>query len=630
MRFICILLFTFGILEWKVEGYIPGAMPVTFNDGKEIGLKVAQLTSVHTQIPFDYYSLPFCEPETLVKDHENLGEILRGDRVENSPYKLKFGVDEKCKFVCWKNLKTDEADRMMRNIYYQYRVHWFLDNLPAATKQMAYDRTGSKDPIIRYDNGFALGGKVEAKEGDAKSKARFKLNNHVDITVLMNKEEVGEKGKGRIVGFEVIPHSRNYGDKVDAENFPCNDNRLPVLEVEKKETNVSWTYSVHWQEAKIPWINRWDRYLSNTDPQIHWFSIINSLMIVVFLTGMMAMIMMRTLHADFRRYNQEMGEEIEETGWKLVHGDVFRPPAHPMLLSVLIGSGVQVFGMAMVTLVFAALGFLSPANRGGLINFMLAFFVLMGVFAGYASTRNFRMMKGNSWKKCTVYTAITFPGIVFSIFFVLNIAFSAVQSTGAVPFLSLISIVALWVGVSTPLVFLGSYYAYKQPDIQHPVRTNQIPRQVPEQIWYMHPIFSILMGGILPFGAVFIELFFIFSSVWGQQHYYIYGFLLMVFVILILTCSEITIIMCYFQLCSEDYHWWWRSFLTAGSSAFYMLLYAIYYYSTRLELQGSVPKMLYCGYSLIMTFGFFVFTGSIGYFSCYLFVKKIYSQVKVD
>ena len=44
------------------------------------------------------------------------------------------------------------------------------------------------------------------------------------------------------------------------------------------------------------------------------------------------------------------------------------------------------------------------------------------------------------------------------------------------------------------------------------MRTNKIPRQVPEQPWYMHPAFSILIGGILPFGAVFIELFFILTS----------------------------------------------------------------------------------------------------------------------
>ena len=69
-------------------------------------------------------------------------------------------------------------------------------------------------------------------------------------------------------------------------------------------------------------------------------------MIVLFLSGMVAMIMMRTLHRDFNRYNAtEAAEDVEEeTGWKLVHGDVFRPPPMPMLLSVCVGTGVQLQG----------------------------------------------------------------------------------------------------------------------------------------------------------------------------------------------------------------------------------------------------------------------------------------------
>ena len=69
----------------------------------------------------------------------------------------------------------------------------------------------------------------------------------------------------------------------------------------------------------------------------------------------------------------------------------------------------------------------------------------------------------------------------------------------------------------------------------------------------MKPVFSCLVGGILPFGAVFIELFFILTSIWLHKFYYIFGFLTLVFAILIVTCMEITIVLCYFQLCSEDY-----------------------------------------------------------------------------
>ena len=40
-----------------------------------------------------------------------------------------------------------------------------------------------------------------------------------------------------------------------------------------------------------------------------------------------------------------------------------------------------------------------------------------------------------------------------------------------------------------------------------------------------------------------------------HQIYYVFGFLMIVLFILIATCAEITIVMCYFQLCNEDYHW---------------------------------------------------------------------------
>lgn len=65
------------------------------------------------------------------------------------------------------------------------------------------------------------------------------------------------------------------------------------------------------------------------------------------------MILLRTLHKDIARYNQiDSGEDAqEEFGWKLVHGDVFRPPRKGMLLSVFLGSGTQLFCMAGITLV---------------------------------------------------------------------------------------------------------------------------------------------------------------------------------------------------------------------------------------------------------------------------------------
>lgn len=43
-------------------------------------------------------------------------------------------------------------------------------------------------------------------------------------------------------------------------------------------------------------------------------------------------------------------DTMEESGWKNVHGDVFRPPQYPMILSSLLGSGIQLFCMVLIVI----------------------------------------------------------------------------------------------------------------------------------------------------------------------------------------------------------------------------------------------------------------------------------------
>lgn len=52
-------------------------------------LKVNKLTSTKTQLPYEYFSLPYCQPRKIVSSAENLGEVLRGDRIETSPYEVR-------------------------------------------------------------------------------------------------------------------------------------------------------------------------------------------------------------------------------------------------------------------------------------------------------------------------------------------------------------------------------------------------------------------------------------------------------------------------------------------------------------------------------------------------------------
>ncbi|GLI64024.1 hypothetical protein VaNZ11_007185 [Volvox africanus] len=633
------LLATCGLLFQSAFGfYLPGVAPQDFKKKDVLFLKVNKLSSIKNQLPYEYYSLPYCRPEKIVQSAENLGEVLRGDRIENSLYQIQMRVDEQCKVLCRiESLSSAQAKAFRAKVEDDYRVNMILDNLPVAMVKMRKDESSGL-LVKTYERGFPVGFKASL---EGQTEVKFFLHNHLRFTILYHKDLATDLA--RIVGFEVEPFSVKHEyeapwDKTSPILNTCNPGRmiyvthsLPPQPVQEG-VEVIFSYDVKFVASEIRWASRWDTYLLMMDDQIHWFSIINSVMIVLFLSGMVAMIMMRTLARDITKYNQlEAGEDAqEETGWKLVHGDVFRPPTHSSLLASYVGTGVQLFGMSLVTMIFALLGFLSPANRGGLMTAMLMMFVFMGLFAGYFSSRLYKSFRGEEWKKTTLRTALMFPGVCFVVFFLLNLLIWGQRSSGAVPFGTLFALCFLWFGISVPLVFVGSYFGYKKPAPEDPVRTNKIPRQIPEQPWYMNPVFSCLVGGVLPFGAVFIELFFILTSMWLHQFYYLFGFLALVFVILIITCAEITIVLCYFQLCSEDYHWWWRSFFTSGSSALYLFAYSGFYFYSKLDITKTVPMLMYFGYMLIVSYGFFCLTGTIGFYSCYIFVRKIYSAVKID
>merc|ERR1719158_2131934 len=122
-------------------------------------------------------------------------------------------------------------------------------------------------------------------------------------------------------------------------------------------------------------------------------------------------------------------------------------------------------------------------------------------------------------------------------------------------------------------------------------------------------------------------MYFIFTSFWAYKIYYVYGFMLLVFLILLTVTICVTIVCTYFLLNAEDYRWQWTSFMAAGSTAGYVFFY---YFFFKTKMYGLFQTTFYFGYMGVFSLSLGILCGTVGYAGTSVFVRKIYGTVKID
>jgi len=129
---------------------------------------------------------------------------------------------------------------------------------------------------------------------------------------------------------------------------------------------------------------------------------------------------------------------------------------------------------------------------------------------------------GKSWIKSMILTASLFPFLCFGIGFILNTVAIFYGSLAAIPFGTMVVVFVIWAFISFPLALLGTVVGRNWSGApNNPCRVKTIPRPIPEKKWYLTPSVVSLMGGLLPFGSIFIEMYFVFTSFWNYKVSYI-------------------------------------------------------------------------------------------------------------
>jgi len=257
---------------------------------------------------YSYYSLPFCEPQNKDLHDHQLGEVLSGDRKKSTDYELKFKVDIDFKELCRTKFDQYEIEKLYNAIDRDYHFEFFVDGLPLWGYIGEYD---TENLFLEHT-----------------SRARHYVYSHIHFDVGYNKDRVVEV-------------DMTYGQP------PLYLAQRSLISPIMKEMDMVFSYSVKWHPSSVSYENRMARYHHNQedDSEVRWLSILNSFVLVLLLTFFLSIVLVRILKNDFTRYMgspEDMDLEDDETGWKLIHCDVFRYPKMKMLLSSCVGMCVCV------------------------------------------------------------------------------------------------------------------------------------------------------------------------------------------------------------------------------------------------------------------------------------------------
>ena len=321
---------------------------------------------------------------------------------------------------------------------------------------------------------------------------------------------------------------------------------------------ISFSYTARWQRTDAKYADRLARYerlpLNPVHLEIHWFSIVNSCVTVLLLTGFMATILTRVLRADFARFSggnggggagggaggggagggalmgggsggggpgdEESlglgvgaGGDEDESGWKYVAGDVFRFPPRRSLFAAFLGTGTQLLLLSLCIFVLALVGAFYPYNRGALFTALIALYALTSGVAGFVAASTYRQHGGGKgWARNVALTVAVYCGPFCAAFCFLNTVAIAYRSTAALPFGTIAAMVALWSLVTIPLTVLGGV-AGRNSRVEYdaPCRTNKYPREVPSLPWYRGLVPQMVLTGFLPFSAIYVGEFVLLS-----------------------------------------------------------------------------------------------------------------------
>lgn len=600
-----------------------------------------------------YGALPWCEPTNF--------ESRREERLVKAPHMLRFRRDAENVSLCEMRLSRAHVEQFAAAIAADYVYELAYDHLSATLSIGALAPPPASSLSARGLREAAAAAKREESALAAEGPKPY-LSTHIEFAFSYH--------GAHLIEMHARPTTRVLMD-ASAVHRP-----------------VQFTYSARWQPTDVTCEQRSLRFrgaLAEQAAGVRPRSVLHACLSVLLLAALATSMFVRMLQRDIARHARSLdaveesfhvtvatsasaragsgggGGEVhgshvlaDDSGWKMLHGDVFRFPPHRMLFCAMLGAGAQLLALVGAALLLAAITTVATTAAAGWAgaeralltavagdhSFRYYSYALSSLVAGCVAGRMYKLMEGRHRVRCALLTAAIFGAPALLTHALLRaLAWWQPQhdAQAASPADAMTaSSVAACALLAVALTLLGAVVGRRTAPTHFnaPCRTMKIPREIPPPAAApisARPTIRFLLAGALPFGAVYSELLFVFGTVCTRAVHGMYTALFAVFAVVALVSALMSAALVYYQLCAEDHRWWWRALAYGGAVSVYIYMYGAVYARAHAQWDGGWLQLaFYHGRMLLASYALFLMLGALGVALSLAMIRHLYRTVKFD
>lgn len=570
----------------------------TFKENEKVSIYAGPLKSGKVPYPYDYnYMNLFCDLKDEPASKPSAIAKLFGSAEQKTPIEVEIGKDIDNKQLCTVKYNADQHQKLIQLIDDEYRIYYSIDNL------LIVDELQTNESLT-YLGGVPIG----FKDNNGKHYLYNHLEFNIELSPFVN-------DKASIVGFE-------SGVLLSSEGSESVENL----------TATNFTFSIHFTTTKKAYVDRWDKINFGVKSKIHWMSIFSTLAIIIAQSIVFGALLLRTVKFDFIRYKKMFEDEddpLEESGWKLIHGDVFRRPNDVDKLSQLLAGGVTLFIAVGLLLLLATIGFFDYVGNISMAMAFIYCFVFSSPIGGIISGLFFHTIGTKTWKNNMIMCSLTVVLPVFVVHGAINIVF--LDSSITMSLFSFLAIYGFYGGLSIFLFIVGHIIGLRVHQIEFPARVNQLPRQIPIQPAYLNSNITMSISGLIIFLSFAFQAHTLLDAIWtSTTPYRLFWISFLVFCAMIITACETTVLVVYLHLAHEDYNWWWPAARTAFVSGVFFFVYSLVYLLNFYQPPTLLAIFVYIGVCALIGYFIALINGATGFLASIIFVIKLFSELKME